>query len=151
MKFREVNLPAGLAFHCNHSLLQKSYSVHCQKMTSCAPYYITLNSSYFLWEHSVSTQAFIIYTIIHFLHEKLPNWSCLHLRNTPLHYAGCHVYLKQMAELWKDPHLGHSDRFQAGLSSSCEVAHHLCSVRSAAQVGVDPVSACQRAAEEETT
>lgn len=43
-----------------------------------------------------------------------------------------------------DPHLGYADRFQARLSSSSEVTCHLDGVGSAAQVWVDPVSACQR-------
>lgn len=57
-----------------------------------------------------------------------------------------------MAKYRSEPHLGYCDGFQACLSSTGEVARHLNSVSSAAEVWVDPVSACQRvAAEEEAT
>lgn len=56
-----------------------------------------------------------------------------------------------MDENGSDPNLGYCDRFQASLSSTSEVAHHLESVSSAAEVWVDPVSACQRVAAEDET
>lgn len=68
-----------------------------------------------------------------------------------LHFTGCLVELKQIDKYRNNLNLGYCDRFQAGLSSTREVARHLNSVGSAAEVWVDPVSACQRVASEEDT
>lgn len=68
-----------------------------------------------------------------------------------LHFTGCLVKQKQMDKYGNNPNLGYCDRFEASLSSTSEVARHLNSVSSAAEVWVDPVSACQRVAAEEET
>lgn len=86
---------------------------------------------------------------IHCLHNKLPQWSYLHLDDMSLHFSGRFVWLKQMGKYRCDPNLGYRERLQACLSSTGEVARHLNGVGGAAEVWVDPVSAWEGVAAEE--